>query len=277
MPFVVIKGTFHVVGYSPDGDSVKFEANSAGNWSKLADHKVKKNKKGHVQLRFEAVDALETHYQGEHQPTKLAYGATDYTLGALGIKNVEWGPKHGRVTSADDGVDGFILSRSVERFGRPVSFVFYGRTKLRDGSEVYLRAPLMWQSVNYELLSAGLVYPTYYKGLFADLRGVMSAAAKDARSKAKGVWASDKTSGVTVSNLKSITDDHVILPKLFRRLVGYLKTHASVTGFRQHIENHPEGVLVLPEGNFTHFDTVIRQNGKVVGLTVDPENLVFRP
>ena len=40
MPFVAIKGTFHVIGYSPDGDSVKFEANRAGNWSKLADHKV---------------------------------------------------------------------------------------------------------------------------------------------------------------------------------------------------------------------------------------------
>ena len=277
MPFVVIKGTFHVVGYSPDGDSVKFKANNAGNWSKLADHKVRKNSKGHVQLRFEAVDALETHYKGKHQPTKLAYAATDFALAALDIENVNWGPKHGRVTSADDSVPGFILSRSVERFGRPVSFVFYGDTKHRDGSEVFLKAPLLRKSINYKLLSAGLAYPTYYEGLFADLRDVMSATAKGARSKGKGIWASDKTSGVTVSSLKSITKNHVILPKLFRRLVTYLKGHSSVTGFKQHIADNPEEVLVLPEGNFTHFDTVIRQKGKVVGLTVNPENLVFRP
>jgi hypothetical protein len=25
MPFVVIKGTFHIEGYSPDGDSVRFK------------------------------------------------------------------------------------------------------------------------------------------------------------------------------------------------------------------------------------------------------------
>ena len=35
MPFVVIKGTFHVVGYSPDGDSVRFMADDKGLWSKL--------------------------------------------------------------------------------------------------------------------------------------------------------------------------------------------------------------------------------------------------
>lgn len=26
MPFTIIKGTYHVVGYSPDGDSIRFQA-----------------------------------------------------------------------------------------------------------------------------------------------------------------------------------------------------------------------------------------------------------
>ena len=62
MPFTLIKGTFHAKGYQPDGDSLRFKAASAANWAKLGGPKVRRNAKGHAQLRFEAVDALETHY-----------------------------------------------------------------------------------------------------------------------------------------------------------------------------------------------------------------------
>lgn len=277
MPFVLIKGTFHVVGYSPDGDSVKLKAGSASNWAKLSGRKAKKNQKGHVQLRFEGIDALETHFRGTHQPDALAHAATDFMLNAAGIKNVTWGPKHSRVTGADDGVQGFILSRAVEKFGRPVSFVYAGTTNLQDGSEVFLDAALLRKSINYKLLRVGLAYPTYYEGLFSDLRKAMTAAVKTARSQSKGIWAVDTSSGVTVNNLRSITDDHTILPKLFRRLVAYLKSHSSVSGFKQSMANNPEDVLILSQQHFTHFDTVITQNGKRVGLTVEPEDMVFRP
>lgn len=277
MPFVLIKGTFHVVGYSPDGDSLKFKAKRTGNWGKLSGGKVRKNQKGHVQLRFEGIDTLETHFKGTHQPDALAHAATDFTLNAAGIKNVTWGPKHSRVTGADDGVEGFILSRAAEKFGRPVSFVFAGTTSHQDGSEVFLDAALLRKSINYKLLPVGLAYPTYYEGLFSDLRKAMTAAVKDARSQRKGVWAVDMSSGITVNNLRSITDDHTILPKLFRRLVAYLKSHSSVSGFKQSMANNPEDVLILSRQHFTHFDTVITQNGKRIGLTVEPEDMVFRP
>ena len=56
MDYVLIKGTFHVVGYQPDGDSIRFQANSKNMWKKLGGPKVKLNKtKGHAQLRIEAV------------------------------------------------------------------------------------------------------------------------------------------------------------------------------------------------------------------------------
>jgi hypothetical protein len=34
MPFLVIKGTFHVAGYSADGDSIRFQADNEANWAK---------------------------------------------------------------------------------------------------------------------------------------------------------------------------------------------------------------------------------------------------
>ena len=50
MTFRVIQGTFHVVGYSPDGDSVRFKAQNEANWALLEGQAVKLNKKGHAQL-----------------------------------------------------------------------------------------------------------------------------------------------------------------------------------------------------------------------------------
>ena len=176
MPFTLIKGTFRVVGYQPDGDSFKLRAKNPNNWTKLSGRRVKPNSKGDVQLRFEAVDTLETHYQGVHQPLGLANSATNFTLAQAGIKNVVWGPKYRTVTAAADGVEGYILSRTTERNGRPVSFVFAGKTNRPDGSQVRLDGVLLRQSINYKLLKAGMAYPLYYDGLFADLREVMTDA-----------------------------------------------------------------------------------------------------
>jgi len=63
MAFFLIKGTFHVKGYSPDGDSIRFRARNPDNWKKLSGPAVALNARGHAQLRIEAIDALETHYQ----------------------------------------------------------------------------------------------------------------------------------------------------------------------------------------------------------------------
>ena len=88
MPFITIKGTFHITGYSPDGDSIRFKANNEANWNSLAGPYVHLNAREHAQLRFEGIDTLETHYQGYHQPLKYANKATDFLLAELGIEDV---------------------------------------------------------------------------------------------------------------------------------------------------------------------------------------------
>ncbi len=34
MPFFLVKGTFHVIGYAPDEDSVRSEAENEAHWTK---------------------------------------------------------------------------------------------------------------------------------------------------------------------------------------------------------------------------------------------------
>ena len=152
MPFHAIKGTFHVVGYSPDGDSIRFKADDPDNWDKLRG-RVNRNGRDHAQLRIEAIDTLETHYKSEHQPRRFADLATNKLFSLLGIENVVWNSTGSRVRSADDGVEGFVLSRAAERNGRPVAFVFNQAAGFTDGQEVFLDAQVAKQSVNYKMLN----------------------------------------------------------------------------------------------------------------------------
>ena len=276
MPFIVIKGTFHVEGYSPDGDSVRFKADNKEHWTKLSGPPAELNAKDHAQLRFEAIDTLETHYQDTHQPLELAIGALEHLLKGLGITDVEWNETRSKVTSANDGTEGYILSRAVEKNGRPVAFVYTGTSPEEDGSEIFLDVDRMRQSLNHRALENGVAYPTYYEGLFHDLRGALTEAVGRAREAERGVWAEDRTNvGFEVDGLGSITNEHVILPKLFRRLVEYLEGGGSVAGFEEFLEAKDEEIIVISTVHPTHFDTVVEVEGNTVRMTEPPENLIF--
>lgn len=121
MQFTIIEGTYQLVGYSPDADSVRFKANDPKNWSKLDPENLPKlnenfkKDKGAITLRFQGIDALETHYRpprprppkeiakqvkaadidppssGNHkQPEQLGKEATDILLDMMGMSNVVW-------------------------------------------------------------------------------------------------------------------------------------------------------------------------------------------
>jgi hypothetical protein len=276
MPFLIIKGTFHIVGYSPDGDSVRFRADNKEHWAKLSGPSAQLNAKDHAQLRFEAIDTLETHYQNTHQPLELAIGALEHLLEGLGITDVEWNETRTTVTAANDGTEGYILSRAVEKYGRPVAFVYTGMSPEEDGSEIFLDADRVRESLNHRALEDGLAYPTYYKGLFHDLREALTKAVSHAREAKRGVWAEDRTNaGFEVEGLRSITDEHVVLPKLFRRLAEYLEVGGSVAGFEEFLEARDEEVIVISTVHPTHFDTVVEVEGNTVRMTEPPENLLF--
>ena len=276
MSFYVIKGTFHVAGYSPDGDSVRFKADNKEHWTKLSGRPAELNAKDHAQLRFEAIDTLETHYKGTHQPLKLATGALENLLEGLGITGVEWNDIRTKVTKANDGTEGYVVSRAVEENGRPVSFVYTGEPSEEDGSEVFLDADMVRQSLNYRALERGFAYPTYYKGLFHDLREALTEAVEHAREAERGVWAEDRTTeGFEVESLESITQEHVILPKLFRRLAEYLEGGGPVAGFEEFLAAKAEELIVISIVHPTHFDTVVEVEGDTVRMTEPPENLIF--
>ena len=75
--------------------------------------------------------------------------------------------------------------------------------------------------------------------------------------------------------MKSLTEEHVILPKLFRRLAEYLQAGGSVAGFDEFLEGRAEEIIVIPSVHATHFDTVVEVEGETVRMTERPEDLIF--
>ena len=280
MSFRVIRGKFHVNGYAPDGDSIRFEADKPRLWKKLKGRKVKLNKRGHAQLRIEAIDTLETHYWGKHQPEQWADEATRTLFHLLGIDNVEWYPSHSRVKTADDAVPGYILTRTTEGKGRPISFVFDNAMDLDDGDLVHVNSSLVKRSVNYKMIAKGLAYPMFYDGLFYDLRNTFVTAQEKVRARKYGVWEQDRTTKYTrYEKLEDLTNDHVMLPKLYRRLVRYMRKYPGgfdPWAFKNDLETKNERVFVLRRLHFTHFDNIVRvsPSGRI-RLTEKPEDLIF--
>jgi len=278
VPFHVIAGSFFATNYSPDGDTIRFKPDAPADLAMLDGVPPSVNARGHASLRLEGIDALETHFEGRHQPLALANSARDELLRLVGITNIVWDARQGSVVSSVDGTPGFIVSRATDKFGRIIAFVFGGAPPAASGSRIFLDTALLDISVNAEMIRAGLAYPTYYSGLFADLRNHLTGLVSAARAAGAGVYGVDSTNTLfAVPDIGALTDQHVILPKLFRRASAYVAAAGTIVGFKQALADNSEPVLDLTQGHFTHLDTFVEESGNQIRLTRRPEELVFDP
>ena len=297
MPFIAIRGTFHVVGrdkngrqygFQPDGDSIQFKPANQTLLNRLEQigARYELTGIGSLNLRLEGLDALELHFRPEvagaqesHQPRPLADAARATLTDLLNLDPVAYTPPRNlriKPPAQNDGAAGYILSRRLDVHGRPVCFAFAGQPPEVDGAEVFLDRPRLRQSVNYRLVRAGQAYPLFYDTLFADLRRELAAAARAARAAPKGIWLQDRSNnGLQVANQADLEQRGVIFPKLYRRLTEYFAAgNAGLTDFLDWLAATEEQVQE-PTTNFTHFDNVVEVQDGVVRLKWRPEELVF--
>jgi hypothetical protein len=275
--YKVIKGTFHVKGYEPDGDSIRFRADNDAHWAwsgfAWSDAQSRSRKK--KQLRIEGIDALETHYEGAKQPPAFALAALERMLELIGITNVEYNLMVSTIISASDGSPGWIASASVDGFDRPVSFVFPARVKLRDGAELSLSKLPLKDSINYKLAEEGIVYPTFYSTMEPELIELLHRVFVKTKKKRMGLWAVDRTGGFRLWNVRTIQEDVIIMPKFFRRLVAFFNNDGDIAAFKHYLEEHPDPISA-PGGEKTLAE-IVEVSGNRHGLKYSPEEIVFVP
>lgn len=346
MDYYLIKGEFHVVGYSPDGDSLMFEASNKKHWEKIVtNHRATFNEKlesgnGSVQLRLQGIDALETHYSPSpvpkpkdlkkkssskaekpkmgkfRQPAEYGDLATAELLEYLGVekgslkwKNSGWGGAYLsqiKIKSGNsvrtykkknaDPIKGYVVVNDMDRKGRPIAWVFPGKSSSRDGSRLSASklAGILKKSGNYKLVSNGLVYPYFFFTLEAALRDILMHAVTNAQRQKMNIWSSDKSSkGITTKKFSQITDKHLIFPYLFRRMVkhqyrrmmeGYWEALNKGTKYTPKTEalfldtffddTNPY-IFMIKEREFKRLNEVIRVTKTKIKFSTPPENIVF--
>ena len=354
MTFTIIEGTYHVVGYSPDADSVRFAAHNPQNWNKLDSenldklHTNFKKDKGVITLRFQGIDALETHYSpprpqppkeiaskikksaleapksGNHkQPEQLGQEATDVLLKMMGVTDAKW-RKFGRAVwvdkaqvthsgktflaedKGDDSIPGYIATSEAEGNGRPLAWLFMGKSPYPDGSTISLDelAKRIPETLNYKLLRQGVAYPYFFMTLRGALRLPMAEAAKQAYDDAKNgrvvdktgnVWLSDlSVDGVDISDLAQLHNDMPIYPYLFRKIVKHWyslvmqqywdaclgKGNAPTDGdysldMEALLEDANPYMFVVSDQDFVRLSEILEVGKQTLKLTRQPYDLVF--
>ncbi|MGW6725801.1 hypothetical protein ACWF9G_07835 [Nocardia sp. NPDC055029] len=288
MPFLLISGVFVAKGAQPDGDSVRFRPDDPTEWDRVGGpHRVKRNASGAAQLRLDGIDSLETHYTPRHgtrthQPLPLAHAAAEELLAWLGFTGVVRNASE-TVTSTDQAeVPGFILTRGADLHGRCVAFAGRGPSPGASGTEMFVDIALLRLTLNHHQLATGLAYPTFYRSLFPTLREEFAAVATAAATASTplGVWTADATTtGATVSSPTSLSEDVILLPKLFRRLADYLELgdgDLSLDGFPAFLAQAADRFFILSTGHSTTgLDAITVIDGQTVRLTHPPTDLVF--
>jgi hypothetical protein len=265
MAFKLVKGKVALfrqgvngkVGSEPDGDGVWFKPNNPDHLTHFNGRSADFNDGGFINLRLEAIDALEIHYKHEHQLLPPAKKSRDALLKALGFTSVTYGPGGAKVTDcAPHEVVAHILTRGLDGTPnrRPISFLYPGGHSGSDGSDVFLNVGGADQSLNATLTRKGLVYPLYYGTLPPDLRDHFTQLSVDAFHAGKGLWDGTDTSN-DFNTIKKMADlrELAIWPKLYRRLKDYFAKH--------------------PAGNLKKFDVALR-NGAIEGLKDDELTIV---
>lgn len=275
MNYTIVKGTYHVAGYSPDGDSVRFASQNPAAWDAFPWSSATNKKAAKKQLRLEGIDALETHYEESHQPRAVAVAALEILLSLLGIQDVVFNLSVTNITAAKDKTPGFLAVMGLDKFDRPVSLVFWGETKLKDGDSVDFSKLPMNQCLNLQLLKLGLAYPTYYDSMPPELMDTFTKAVKTARKNKTGIWALDRTKNFAFLNASTIVNDVVILPKLFRRLTTFLQNASDFSELGDYLKKTGDKITLRSTGAKSTLADLITIDGRRVHLATDPEDIVF--
>jgi endonuclease YncB( thermonuclease family) len=277
-------------GPEPDGDTIKFRPDDPSlveDLGRISGTEPDFSRLHRISLRFEAVDALETHFAETHQELTRARAARDHVLAALGFRDVVFRPdRPDQVASANaDQLPGWILTNGVEGNGRLVSFVFTGPAPQPNGAEVFLDGELMARSVNADLLRQGLAYPMFYTTLPADLRTQLTALSTQAREGDIGLWAGatgDPDGAADLTGGLEALQTLVLWPKLFRRLVTfYAGGNTDLADFDAWLRANPrdrdDALVLLDTGELGNMHDVVTAATGRIRLNRWPDTFVVLP
>lgn len=294
MPYKLIEGQFHIhypdrprQGPEPDGDTLKFLPDNPVLVEGLhrSGSSPDFNGRHMINLRFDGIDALETHFSGMHQNMHWAEAARNALLHEVGFGEVRFfvDLPHKVESVEHHPLRGYIYARTLDSYGRIVAFVYTGDSAQVDGSDVFVDVQAVQQSLNAHLLREGLVYPSFYTTLPMDLKGSLATSAVEARENGCGLWAdatADVHQAADIGDLATL-EDLVIWPKLYRRLARFFASGYQGLGqFESWLRADPvhrDDRVILPNMELGNMHDLIEISSNSIRVIYEPENIIILP
>jgi hypothetical protein len=292
--YTLISGLFYVLypdlprnGPEPDGDTISFLPDHDDLVQALPRFNNTPPDRKHLgvySVRFEGIDALETHFKNRHQNLELANAARDLMLQQVGFTHIEFFPDlpNKVQTATPHPLPGHILATGIEANGRIVAQVYPGPPDPgpMDGDPVFVDSDLLDRGVNAALIRAGLAYAELYTTMPFPLIGRMRELVTRARADGTGLWPRESIGIDIPAQLGSVADlaDLIIFPKLYRRLVDYFTDHhTDLTAFDTWIRAQTErdDPAQLPSGERGHLHDLYQVDVNGISLRHLPEDLIF--
>ncbi|MGH3965445.1 MAG: thermonuclease family protein [Pseudonocardiaceae bacterium] len=295
--YTLITGEFYIRyddlprnGPEPDGDTINFLPDSDDLVQNLPRFSGRRPDRRHLDtygVRFEGIDALETHFLNQHQNLQFAQAARDRMLQLMGFGEVQfWPDRPNKIKSAQNHpVPGYLLANGIESNGRVLGLVFPGRPDLGavDGDRVFVDEAILETSVNTALVREGLAYGELYATMPLDLIRRMRQLVKTARQNGSGFWPQEDVTIDSRVQLQGLPDlpELIMFPKLYRRLVTYFRAgNVGLASFDTWIRADPvnrDDTALLPTGELGNLHDLYDVNPDGITLLLLPEDLTFQP
>jgi hypothetical protein len=238
-------------------------------------------------VRFEGIDALETHFLNQHQNLQFAQAARDRMLQLMGFGDVQfWPDRPNKIESAQNHpVPGYLLANGIESNGRVISLVFPGQPDLGAvaGDLVFVDEAILETSVNAALGREGLAYGELYATMPLDLILRMRELVAAARRNGSGLWPQEDVTIDARVQLEGIPElsELVMFPKLYRRLVTYFRAgNVGLASFDTWVRADPvnrDDTALLPTGELGNLHDLYDVDPGGIALRFLPEDLTLQP
>jgi endonuclease YncB( thermonuclease family) len=265
----VIAGDFVIVGKQPDGDSLRFVPDNG--WSAYPFHRSIRitPSDGTAQLRLEGFDAPETHYGSNSQP--LGWRARDHLLTLAGFTKVDFTDGGNEVRRATPQTTrGYVFTAGEDTRQRLIAFAGAGDPPVSVGMR-NIGARQIERTLNAAMLRDGFGYLMSYTTLEREFHEVFLDLARSARQALLPIWTADETSSFrfTGNDIGEVEPENgaLVFPKLFRRLVDYMKfaddSQDVMDWLRAH-KNGEENDMVKVAGISVRLsELLVRQNSRL--------------
>lgn len=293
--YTVVTGEFHIFypdlprsGPQPDGDTVTFKPDTPGIVESLRrfSHRAPKfNGRGMIPVRFEGIDALETHFQQMHQDLRWSKAARTHLLRKLGFGQVEFWEDHPHNVREVEHhpTRGYLFANGIESNGRLLGLVCTGEPPADNGAPFRVNAEHLQASVNLSQVHEGVAYAELYDTMPITLQRVFRSKLVESRDARRGMWPAEDVAKGKFRHIGLLEDLQklVMWPKLFRRLAAYFAAgHAGLGAFDDWMRDDTvdrDDSLRLPDGEAGNMHDIYEIDGDRMALRFDPWLLTIAP